>query len=363
MKITVNQKNLKKALNLVEKVVSKNSSLPILNNILLKTENGRLKVSATNLEIGINYIVGAKIEEVGQIAVPARIISDFIGNIVDDKVSLTTKNNILSINSERYKTQILGFDAKDFPIIPKISSKSLAVIPTKLLKNSLMMVLDSVAVSETRPELAGVFINFNNDKIVFAATDSFRLTEKSVDFKNVQRQSFIIPRNTVAELIRVSGELERDLSFNVGDNQISFSSDDFEMVSRIVDGVYPDYKKIIPEKFISRVLVNKDELDKTIRIAGLFSTNISDIKINCSEGKMAVLAKNSDKGEIEILVDASLKNQPFEVSLNFHYLLDGLKILDTEKVVIEFTGQGSPLVIRPNDDRKDVVYLIMPLRN
>ncbi len=363
MKITVNQKNFKKALSLVEKVVSKNTSLPILNNILLKTENGRLKVSATNLEIGVNYIIGAKIEEVGQIAVPARIISDFIGNIVDDKVSLTTKNNILNINSERYKTQILGFDAKDFPIIPKIKSKPLAIIPTKLLKNSLLMVLDSVAVSETRPELAGVFVDFNNDKIVFAATDSFRLTEKSVDFKNIHKQSFIIPRNTVVELIRVAGELEGDLSFNTSDNQISFSSDDFEMVSRVVDGNYPDYKKIIPEKFISRVLVNKDELDKTIRIAGLFSTNISDIKINCSEGKIAVLAKNSNKGEIETLVDASLKNQPFEVSLNFHYLLDGLKTLDTEKVVIEFTGQGSPLVIRPNDDRKDLVYLIMPLRN
>lgn len=363
MKITVNQKNLKKALSLVEKVVSKNTSLPILNNILLKTENGRLKVSATNLEIGVNYIIGAKIEEVGQIAVPARIISDFIGNIIDDKVSLTAKNNILSINSERYKTQILGFDAKDFPIIPKIKSKPLAIIPTKLLRNSLITVLDSVAVSETRPELAGVFIDFNNDKIVFAATDSFRLTEKSVDFKNIQKHSFIIPRNTVVELIRVAGELEGDLAFNTSDNQVSFSNDDFEMVSRIVDGNYPDYKKIIPEKFISKVLVKKDELDKTIRLAGLFSTNISDIKINCSEGKMAILAKNSDKGEIETLIDASLKNQPFEVSLNFHYLLDGLKIFDTEKVVVEFTGQGSPLVIRPNDDRKDVVYLIMPLRN
>lgn len=363
MKITVSQKNLKKALSLVEKVVSKNTSLPILNNILLKTENGRLKVSATNLEIGVNYIIGAKIEEIGQIAVPARIISDFIGNMVDDKVSLTTKNNILSINSERYKTQILGFDAKDFPIIPKISSKPLAVIPTKLLRTSLITVLDSVAVSETRPELAGVFIEFNNDKIVFAATDSFRLTEKSVDFKNIKKQSFIIPRNTVVELIRVAGELDGDLSFNNSDNQVSFSNDDFEMVSRTIDGNYPDYKKIIPEKFISKVLVRKDELDKTIRLAGLFSTNISDIKINCSEGKMAVLAKNSDKGEIETLIDISLKNQPFEVSLNFHYLLDGLKILDTEKVIIEFTGQGSPLVIRPNDDRKDVVYLIMPLRN
>ena len=363
MKITVNQKNLKKALILVEKVVSKNTPLPILNNILLKTENGRLKVSATNLEIGVNYIIGAKIEEVGQIAVPARIISDFIGNIIDDKVSLTTKNNILSINSERYKTQILGFDAKDFPIIPKIKSKPLALIPTKLLKNSLITVLDSVAVSETRPELSGVFVDFNNDKIVFAATDSFRLTEKNVDFKNVQKQSFIIPRNTVVELIRIAGELEGDLAFNTSDNQISFSNDDFEIVSRVIDGNYPDYKKVIPEKFVSKVLVRKDELDKTIRLAGLFSTNISDIKINCSEGKMAILAKNADKGEIETLIDASLKNQPFEVSLNFHYLLDGLKILDTEKVVMEFTGQGSPLVIRPNDDKKDVVYLIMPLRS
>src|SRR3989338_8559081 len=363
MKITVNKKNLKKALNLVEKIVSKNSSLPILNNILLKTENGRLKVSATNLEIGVNYVIGAKIEELGQIAVPSRIISDFIGNILDDKVSLTTKNNILSINSERYKTQILGFDAKDFPIIPKIKSKPLAAIPVKLIRNSLVAVLDSVAISETRPELAGVFVDFDKDKIVFAATDSFRLTEKSVDFKNIQKQSFIIPRDTIVELIRITSELEGDLYFNASDNQISLSNEDFEMVSRVVDGNYPDYKKIIPERLISRVLVNKNELDKSVRIAGLFSTNISDVKINCMEGKMVVLAKNSDKGEIETVIEAYLKNQPFEVSLNFHYLLDGLKVLDTEKVVIEFTGQGSPLVIRPNDDRKDMVYLIMPLRN
>src|SRR3990167_4917943 len=243
MKITVNQKNLKKALILVEKVVSKNTPLPILNNILLKTENGRLKVSATNLEIGVNYVIGAKIEEVVQIAVPSRIISDFIGNIMDDKVSLTTKNNILNVNSERYKTQILGFDAKDFPIIPKIKSKPLAVIPAKLIRNSLIVVLDSVAISETRPELAGVFMDFNNDKITFAATDSFRLTEKKVDFKNIQKQSFIIPRNTVIELIRITGELEGDLFFNVNDNQISFANDDFEMVSRVIDGNYPDYKK------------------------------------------------------------------------------------------------------------------------
>jgi len=184
MKLLTNQKNLKRALNIVERVVSKNNSLPILNNILLKTENGRLKVSATNLEIGINCFIGSKIEEVGQIAVPARIFSDFIGNVTDEKVAITTKNNILSIDSDKYKTQILSFDAKDFPIIPKIKDNSFGSISAKTLRESLTAVFDSVALSETRPELAGVAVNFNKNNTVFASTDSFRLTEKIVDLKN-----------------------------------------------------------------------------------------------------------------------------------------------------------------------------------
>lgn len=363
MKIVVNQKNFKKALGVVEKVVAKNTTLPILSNILLKTENGRLRLSATNLEIGINYIIGAKIEEVGQVAVPARIISDFAGNVSDEKITLTVKNNVLSINSEHYKTQILGFDAKDFPIIPKIKSKPLAIIPIKALKNSLMSVIDSVALSEARPELAGIFVTFDNDRIVFASTDSFRLTEKQFDFKNSTKQSFIIPRNTVLELARIAGELDGDMVVNLSDNQISFSNDDFEMVSRLVDGTYPDYKKVIPDKFISKVLVNKNDLEKNVRLAGLFASNISDVKIQCAETKTSITARNSDKGEIETGIVSTLKNQPFEVSLNYHYILDGLKIMDTEEVVLEYTGQGSPLVIRPGNNRKDLVYLIMPLRS
>ena len=362
MKIVVNQKNFKKALGVVEKVVAKNTTLPILSNILFKTENGRLILSATNLEIGINYIIGAKIEEVGQVAVPARIISDFIGNISDEKIILTVKNNVLNINSEHYKTQILGFDAKDFPIIPKIKSKPLATIPIKALRNSLMSVIDSAALSEARPELAGIFVSFDNDRIVFASTDSFRLTEKQFDFKNSAKQSFIIPRNTVLELARIAGELDGDIIVNLSDNQISFSNDDFEMVSRLVDGAYPDYRKVIPDKFVARVLVNKNELEKHIRLAGLFSSNISDVKIQCAESKMSISARNSDKGEIETGIVSTLKNQPFEISLNFHYILDGLKIMDTEEVILEYTGQGSPLVLKPGNNRKDLVYLIMPLR-
>lgn len=362
MNITINYKNLSKAVSLVERIVSRNSSLPILNNILLKTEHGRLKVSATNLEIGINYSLGAKIYETGEIAVPARIFSDFISNITEEKITLITKNNILSINTDKYKTQILCFDPKEFPIIPKIKNDNPYIISSKIFKNSLSSVLDSVAVSEARPELSGVFTQFSNQKLVFAATDSFRLTEKIVDMKSKDSNSFILPRNTVLELIRLLGDIEEDLNIRYNDNQILFSTDDVEIVSRLIDGNYPDYKKVIPDKYISRLLVKKYDLEKNVRLAGLFSSNISDVKLSCDDKKLTITSKNSDKGEIQVVVESLLKNDPFEISLNHNYLLDGLKIIPTENVIIEYTGKGSPLIVRPEYDSKDLTYLIMPLR-
>ncbi|MBI2065302.1 MAG: DNA polymerase III subunit beta [Candidatus Yanofskybacteria bacterium] len=363
MRITINQKNLLKATTTVERVVSRNPSLPILNNILLKTENGRLKISATNLEIGINYYIGAKIDETGEIAVPARIFSDFIGNLGEEKITLVTKNNILSLNTNKYKTQILGLDPKDFPIIPKIKGDNFSVIPSKVLKNSLTAVFDSVAVSETRPELSGVYMNFSSNHLTFAATDSFRLTEKVNELKHKEKEALIIPRGTVVELIRLASDIQEDITIKLGDNQMAFVTDDIEVVSRIIDGNYPDYKKVIPDKFISRVVTKKDELEKNVRLAGLFSSSIADIKLNCDDKKISLTAKNSDKGDIQVSVDAVLKNDPFDISINHHYLLDGLKIIPTENVVIEYTGHGSPVVLRPEQDSKDLVYLIMPLRN
>ena len=363
MKVTINQKNLKRVLGLVEKIVSRNQSLPILNNVLLKTDNGRLKISSTNLEMGINCIIGAKVDEVGEIAVPARISSDFINNILDEKVTLHTKNNILLINSDKYKTQILGFDPKDFPIIPKLKESSVTVIPSSILKNMLYAVMDSIAVSETRPELAGVCADFSSNKIAFAATDSFRLSEVAFNTKSADQHVVIIPRNTVTELIRITSDVDGDIEIKIGDNQISFYNNDFELVSRLIDGSYPDYKKIIPTKFLSRVLVQRDDLEKDIRLAGLFSSNISDVKMLCSDGSITLRSRNSDRGEIETAISSTLKNDPFEVSVNYHYLLDGLKIMDSDKIVLEFTGNSNPLVIKPHDGNKDLVYLIMPLRS
>ena len=362
MKLTVKQKNLKRAISLVEKVVSKNTSLPILGNILLKTENGRLRLSATNLELGINTLIGVKIEEVGEIAVPARIFSDFINTVQDEEVTLVTKNNTLTINAARYKTSILGFDPKDFPIIPKIKSEVIVSIPAKMFKVALGRVLDSMAVSETRPELAAVLMQIKDNQGVLVSTDIFRLSEVTLPLSFSGSVSIIIPRNTVTELVRICTDLEGDIQIKYADNQVAFLAEDIELVSRVVDGTYPPYKNVIPEKFISRALIKRSELENNIRLAGLFASSISDIKISCFEDKLKITARNSDKGEIETDVSATLKNEPFELSLNYRYLLDGLKNMSSTEVILEFTGTGSPLVMRPSDD-KSFVYLIMPLRN
>ncbi|MBX4211548.1 MAG: DNA polymerase III subunit beta [Candidatus Yanofskybacteria bacterium] len=363
MKLTVGQKNLKRALGITERVVSKNVALPILNNILLKTEQGRLRVSTTNLEIGVNAFIGAKIDEVGEIAVPGRILAEFVNNLFTDTITLTTKNNSLFIQTSNTKTKILGFDTKEYPIIPKIKDDSITSVPSKILRNGLVSVYESIAQSETRPELAGLYMQFKPDRLTLASTDSFRLTERIIPIKSSHTQSVIIPKSTVNELIRVTSESDSDTQIKINDNQIAFMSDDFELISRLIDGNYPDYAKVIPEKFTSKALVERGVFEQHVKLAGLFSSSIADVKLSCEEGKLTINAQNSDRGEAEVEVPVLLKNDPFEIALNFHYLLDGIKVMDSDKIVIEYTGTGSPLVLRPAEEKKNIIYLIMPLRS
>ena len=364
MIITISKNNFLRALQTTEKIISRNLNLPILNNILLKTDKGRLKLSSTNLEIGINYWIGSKIKEEGEIAVPSKIITDFIQNIQDEKITLTTRKNTLLINSDHYKTQILGFETKDFPIIPEIKEKPVLKIRAQILKNAFLSVVDSTAISETRIELTGVYTQLGGSGVEFAATDGFRLAEKSILYENDQKNeinSFIIPRSTAFEIIRILSDLDEDINISLSDNQIKFSGNDFYLISRLIDGQYPDYKKVIPEKFISRAVLNRDDFQKQIRLSSIFSSSIFDIKLQVQNDKTIILAKNQDRGEINSSISSILKNEPFDVSVNYHYLLDGLKVVNSQKVVLEFTGNGSPLIIKP-EEGKDFLYLIMPLR-
>lgn len=364
MKLTVITKNLIKGLQSVERIVGKNLNLPILNTILFKTENGRLKLSSTNLEIGINYWIGGRVVEEGEICLPSKIISDFISNITDEKIDLTSKNNILNISTTNYKTQIIGFSPKDFPIIPKIKGSSSISVNSKVLKNTLIGIVDAVSLSDSRPELSGVFCMFYEGKGVFAATDSFRLAEKKIEIsQNNQNISFIIPRITTLEFIRALSDLDENITVLISENQIQLTGENFELISKLIDGRYPDYQKIVPNKYTSTALFNKEDLEKSIRVSGIFSSSLNDIKIEVDDGKAKLMTKNSDRGELVSVIKSELSNNPFSISLNYNYLLDGLKNINSNKVLMGFTGEGGPLVLRPEDKNNNYTYLVMPLRN
>lgn len=365
MKITIITKNLQQGLNTVKNIVGKNLNLPVLNTILLTSRGSQINLSTTNLELGINYYLNATIENEGRIAIPAKIFSDFISNIKDEKIELLLKDNVLNVQSANFKTKFICFNPKDFPIIPKLKKDPIVILPGRVLKNSLASVFDSISLSQARPELGGVFINFNKTKIYLASTDSFRLTEKIITDSTSKQVSVIIPRNTVAELIRILSDYEKDILISAEENQIQFSSDDFEIISRLVEGRYPDYQKVIPTKSISQILFRKEDLQNNIRLAGLFSSNINDIGLRIDKKEAVVFSKNSDRGEFNSRVknNSSVQiEEPFEVLLNYNYLVDGLKNISSEDVVFEYTGEGAPIILRPKDPDLNFTYLIMPLK-
>ncbi|MBI4117320.1 MAG: DNA polymerase III subunit beta [Parcubacteria group bacterium] len=365
MKFIATTRKIQDGLNIVKNITGKNLNLPILNTVLMTAKNNQINFSTTNLELGIDYYLKTPVENEGKVAIPSKIITDFVSNIKDEKLEISLKDNILNIQSANFKTKLICFDPKDFPLIPKLKKESLIVLPARTLKNALSSVFDSISLSQTRPELGGVFINLNKEKIYFASTDSFRLTEKIISFPCLKNISVIIPRNTAAELIRILSDYEKDISVNVEENQIQFSSDDFDIISRLIDGRYPDYQKVIPLKPTSHVLFKKEDLQSNIRLAGLFSSNINDIGLRIDKKEVVVFSKNSDRGEFS----SRIKNnsgiqieEPFEVLLNYNYLADGLKNIPSDDILFEYTGEGAPVVLKPNDSGLSFTYLIMPLK-
>lgn len=362
MNITVGQNNIRRALGITERIVSKNTSLPILQNVILRTEQGRLRVAATNLEIAVTVTIGAKIEEVGELAVPGKILSELLNALSGDTITLVSKQETLSITTDAQDTKILGSNTKEYPIIPKVNNGNTVTVSASALKKSLSIAMESAATTDSRPELAGVFMRWEKGKIICAATDGFRLVEQVISATVKDPASIIIPRNTASEIVRIISDSEETITIKVNENQISVLGDNYEIISRLVDGKYPEYHRLIPEKGQARVLLSCQELEKNIKLAGLFSSSISDITISCEQETLTVVSQNSDRGEAHARVSAVLKGEPFSLSVNYRYLLDGLKAANTDKVILEFTNTTGPLVVRPAGDEKSIVYLLMPLR-
>ncbi len=360
MNIIINQKKLLEAIHTVEHVVSKNISLPILTTILLRAEGGKLKLTATNLEIGIQVWVGARVEKEGVVAVPARIFSDFVSSVQDEKLTITSEQNSIFLTSENYKTQILGMVPDEFPLIPIVAHAQKVAFPGVELGKALASVVDAASLLETRPELSGVYIHIAAKQATFAATDSFRLSEYILPGNYPVEKSCILPRITALEILRLATGRQETVHLNIGENQVGFGGNEVELVSRLIDGRYPDYKKVIPERSVAEFTVEKQILEQHVRMAGIFSSSISDLVLKLASGALHVMAKNSDRGEIASKIPVSSK-AAFSVSVNYRYLLDALKVIQQQEVEVVHTGEGSPLIIRGKGNTQHT-YVIMPLR-
>lgn len=378
MKIIILKENLNKGLNIVGRVCGKNLTLPILNNILISAEKNFLNLNSTDLELGIKYWTLVKIEKEGKITIPGKILTNFINFLPEKKITLETKNQDLYINCEDYSTKIKGLSAEEFPIIPKIESEDMIELNIPTLCEGLSKVVDFSTVNQARPELSGVYLNFHKDRVHFTATDSFRLAEKTLFFeKKINREySFILPQKSTRELINILSEKEGKLKLYFSPNQVLFEClmaetphPQIQIISRLIEGEYPDYQEIIPKKYEVQLVLSKDEFLNQIKTASIFSgkSNEIKIKVNSKKGGMEIFSQNPELGENKSFLSGKVNystptSKEIEASFNYRFLLDGLLNIKSQKVLFELNGEEGPAVLKPEGD-SSYIYVAMPVKS
>ena len=368
MKLSLTQENLSRALTSVGRVVSTRSSLPVLSNVLLTTDTNRLRLSATNLEIGINYWIGCKVDDGGTLTVPARLFSDFVASLPSGTIELEGTDTNLSIKTPNYQSKINGISADEFPAIPEIESEAVFSISSTILKDALISVVVASSMDEARPVLAGVYLNYDKETLVIAATDSYRLAEKRIQPEHKAKAEFsvIVPVRTIQELIRLIGDFETDIEIYLDDNQIMFKLSDMELVSRLIDGSFPNYKQIIPSHADTSFEIDTNEFRRITKVASLFAReNAGSIKLDIrAEGQVNIVSSDSEVGGNTSSADCAVSGDDGEISLNARYLSDALSAIKSSKVTFAISGKLNPCVITPsgNDTTGDYLHIVMPLR-
>ena len=374
MKIFSLQENLKQGLALVGHVAGKNINLPILNNILLKAEQGKIRLVATNLEIGITSVVRGKIEVEGAFTANSKIISDCVNLLPNKKVGLEQRGDDLLVDCENYQAKIKGQSAEEFPLIPEVDRKNYFSAPAEAVRKAISQVIFATALSETRLELSGVLFVFAGNNLTIAATDSYRLAEKKIQIKSTgeEEKKIIIPAKTLQELLRVlsvdlGDEVEgsgQELRFYLSDNQILFTYGSAELVSRLIEGQYPDYQQIIPTSSKTRITIDRQELIRAVKMASLFSkTGINDVNLDFPAGKNQVVVSSvsGQTGENINNLAAKVSGDDNSIVVNYRYLLEGLSSIESEAIKIEVIDSNTPCLVKPEQDQ-DYLYIIMPIK-
>lgn len=370
MRLQVTQENLNKALGIVARVASARGTLPILANVLIKTIDNRLSISATNLDIAITQHIGAKVSEEGAITVPARLMQDFISSLPAGIIELRLDEHKLHITTDQYQSVINGVLADDFPVMPAIQSQAAGneqsrswTINSAVLKKGLQQVAMAASSDESRPVLTGVLLQVTDGHLYAAATDSYRLAEKNLG-KNLEDVRLLIPATAIQDLLRILGDYDDVVQVTHDDQQVLFQANDVDLVGRLIDGKYPDYRKLIPAEFSVEARVKRADLVNVTKVSSLFAReSAGSVTINVDDEKnsLSIRSVASQLGENTATAAGNITGSG-SITINSRYLLDALHAFSGEEVVFCFNGKLEPTLLR-DPSGGDYVHIIMPLKS
>jgi DNA polymerase-3 subunit beta len=374
MKLTCMQENLKRGLATVSHAVAGKSTLPVLSNVLLATDGGRLKLAATNLEVGITHWIGAQIQEEGAVTVPARLLADVVGNLPNDRVTLTldARTQTVKVECGRFTSNIKGIEAEEFPTIPTIAEQEpTATLPPEVLREAIDQVVFAAATDDSRPVLAGVLVRMRDNRLFMAAADGFRLATRVVATPEpiAQPVEFIVPARALAELSRIAGESQSPVSITIapGGSQALFHTESTELVSRLIDGKFPDVERIIPQQFATRTILETAELAKAVKLASYFanaSQNVVKLTIEpggeLGPGRLVISANAAEVGDNTGELDSMVHGEGGQIALNVKYLAELLSSVKTAQIALETQTPSSPGVFKPVG-QDGYVHIIMPM--
>lgn len=363
MKIECQLDKIKQAIVLTERATGKNLTLPVLNSILFIVKNKKLILKATNLNIGIEITVPAKIEEEGVVVVRSDVLLSIITSIQNESsVFFETKNENLLIKTKNSNFLIKSTTTDDFPTIPIVKGNVFS-LNSRVFIDGLKSVFYSSSVSEIKPEIGSVFVYQDDGNIVFVATDSFRLAEKKIKNKNkAVFDGFLIPFKNVVEMIKIFDSTNEELEITTQNNLISIKNEYIYLTSRIIDGNFPDYKQIIPKNPNTKIVVLKQDLLNTLKLSNIFSDKFNQIelKINPNQHLFTIESKNSDIGESINKIPCTISGEEVVANFNYKYIIDCFQSINTDSLSIELTNNNKPMILTPIGD-PSFIYLIMPM--
>ena len=363
MKLQVTQENLHKALSSVGRVASGRGTLPILSNVLIKTIGNRLSIAATNLDIAITHFIGSKVSDEGAITVPARLMVDFVASLPSGTITLELEETKLKITTDQYESVINGTNAEEYPVMPGISDGTTWAIPSKVLRSGLQQVLMAASSDESRPVLTGVHIHTHDKKLYLVATDSYRLAEKNL-MKTDQDIDLLVPSSAMQDLLRILTDVEDEVSVTHDEQQVLFRVGDVELVARLIEGKYPDYRKLIPSSFAQSATLKKQEFINITKVSSLFareSAGSVTIHLDKAGSVVSIRSIASQLGENTASADAAITGEGV-ITLNSRYILDALHAVNGDEVTIAFNGKLEACSLT-GPKHNDYLHVIMPLKS